>query len=184
MKEIIYLLLTAGFLFIISLSLFLFGFFRKKKILIFISAGICFIFLGIAVYTGWSIVSKSVHRVSEILKPRTGEEIYSQLYGKPQFGSLTILNFKDQIVPKVDTAIMLHFKTCPAELNRIVAGHDFTLEKKSTQGWDSGENDWFKPDLLGKTILVYKYQKDEFANEEIIYSNLEQTEVYCIDIQD
>jgi len=184
MKEIIILILIAGFLFISSLTILLVGLFQKNKIFIFISIGICVLFVATVSYTGWRIVTQSYYQVSEIVKPRTGEEIYTALFGKPQYGPLTIINYQDQVIPKVDYGIMLHFKTSPAELERILAIHKFTSEKVSTKGWNTNENHWFKPELLGETVLVYKYQKDEYGNIQMIYSNLDRTEMYCIDIQD
>ena len=70
-----------------------------------------------------------------MLKPRTGDEIYSALFGKTNNSCLKVLNQQDQIVPKIDYAIWLHFKTCPNELNRILQLHNFKTEKQASKDW-------------------------------------------------
>src|SRR5690606_39355592 len=67
------------------------------------------------------ILSKTYNKVTETLSPRTGDEIYDALFDKRQTDCIKILNFQDQVVPKIDYAIWLHFETCPDELKRILS---------------------------------------------------------------
>lgn len=188
MKEIIILIIICIILFIGFLATIIIGLVKKNKFIILISSSIFILLIAAASYTAYSFVKKSVNKVSEALKPRTGEEIYAALFDKYEYECLKIKNYQDQVVPKIDYAIWLHFETCPEELKRIVSQHTFELEKESTKGWNTsgplaGEN-WFKPERLGDTVLVYTYKKDEYGNVQIIYSNLKQTEAYCEDILD
>ena len=90
--------------------------------------------------------------------------------------------------PKIDYAIWLQFGTCPDELKRILSIHDFKTERQSTKGWNTdgplANENWFKPETLGDTILVFKYSKDQYGNGQIIYSSLDSTKVFCIDTYD
>jgi hypothetical protein len=121
--------------------------------------------------------------VTTILKPRTGNEIYFALFGKTESKCLKVLNHQDQVIPKIDYAIQLHFETCPNELKRILKLYDFRTEIHSTKDWKTNE-DWFKPETLGDSILVFTYKKDQYGNGQTIYSSLDSTKAFCIDILD
>ena len=188
MKEIIIWLILSGTFFISFLALLLIGVFRKNRVIIFSSLFSLTITLGSAFWTGYLLLDKSYHKVTETLRPRTGEEIYSALFGKPENECVKILNYQDQIVPKIDYAIWLHFETCPKELNRILNQHEFIasiLAKTGVEQNGPSENDkWFKPQTLGDSLLVFVYKKDDFGNGQTIYSSLDSTRVFCIDVLD
>ena len=122
------------------------------------------------------------------MKPRTGDEIYNALFGKTQTSCIKILKYQDQVIPKIDYAIWLYFETCPRELSRILSIHDFNSKTLSTNGWDTDEplanENWFKPETLGDSIVVFTYKKDEYGNGQYIYSSLDSTKVFCKDIFD
>ena len=99
------------------------------------------------------------------------------------------MNYQDQVVPKIDYAIWLHFKTCPKELKRILSKHDFNNEKLPTDNWNGkiplGKTlEWFNPTTLGDTILVYEFSTDDSRNIQTIWTNLDSTEVFVRDILD
>ena len=188
MKELIIWTIFSGLLFISFISFLIIGIIRKNKRFIIASIAILLVTVVTGFYTGYKLVTKSYKKVTTALKPRTGNEIYISLFGKPESDCLSILNSQDQVIPKIDYAIWLHFKTCPNELKRILSKHNFVSEKISTKylytSAPSENENWFKPELLGDTILIYKYSKDQNGNGQTIYSNLNQTEVYCIDVLD
>jgi len=189
MQEIFILTIFSALLFVAFSATFIPGLLKKRKKLLFISLVILLpVFIAMAAYTGYRLVSKSYSKVSGMMAPRTGEEIYAALFGKPQFPCVKVTEKQDQVVPKIDYAIMLHFKTCPGELKRILSLHEFQLEKLSAQDLEGSlspaGNNWFKPALLGDTIWVYNYKKDDYGNGQTIYSNPEFTEAYCMDILD
>jgi hypothetical protein len=188
MKETILLLLLTGLFFISFLFTLIVGIVRKKRNLIIICMISIFLTFGFGMYTGYKFISKSYNKVTSFLKPRAGEEIYKALYGKSLSGCVKILHYQDQVVPKIDYAIWLHFKTCPDELNRILAIQHYDSKTISTSGiiscGPSANENWFRPELLGDSILVFYYKKDEYGNGQEIYCNLDSTEVYCKDILD
>ena len=188
MKDIIIWAVTSGILFIAFLSLLIFGLIYKNRRIIVCSAFVFLLFACSFAWTGYTLVSKSYRKISNTLKPRTGPEIYSALFGDPQHDCLKVISKQDQTIPKVDYAIWLEFETCPGELKRILSLHDFTLHKEATQGWTtqgpSPDDTWFKPEMLGDTVLVFQYQTNENGNGQTIYSNIDSTKAYCIDILD
>ena len=124
-----------------------------------------------------------------MLKPRTGEEIYSALFGEPKHDCLKVINYQDQIVPKIDYAIWLHFDTCPKELERILSRHEFSEAKLATNSlignipYDETIS-WFNPKSMGDSIVVYEYSTDDNRNIQTMYVSVDSTKVFCRDILD
>jgi len=188
MEEILLWGLAVGLLLITFLIILIVSMVRKSKRLTFISLAILIFAVCSAGWTAYLLTSKSYRKVSDMLKPRTGVEIYTALFGMSDNQCVEVLNHQDQVVPKIDYAIWLHFKTCRDELQRVLSLHDFDVEKKSTnnlQSYGLADNDnWFKPEALGDTIFVFRYKKDQFGKGQTIYSSLDSTEAFCIDVAD
>lgn len=189
MKELIILTIISGLAFLVFLVTLILGFTKKNKKLKLTSLLIFFAFIGLTAWTGFKFVSKTYNKVAETLRPRTGDEIYDALFDKRQTDCIKILNFQDQVVPKIDYAIWLHFETCPDELKRILSKHEFITEKLSTAKWDgkipySETLDWFNPTTLGDTIMVYEYSTNDSKNIQTIWTNLDSTKVFVRDIFD
>ncbi|POS00544.1 hypothetical protein Q361_1682 [Flavobacterium croceum DSM 17960] len=188
MKELIILTVISGLAFLLFLVTLILGLTKKNKKLKLTSLLLFFAFIGLTAWTGFKFVSKTYNKVTETLRPRTGDEIYDALFDKRKTDCIKILNFQDQVVPKIDYAIWLHFETCPDELKRILSLHDFKTEIVSTKGWNTdgplANENWFKPETLGDSILVFTYNKDEYGNGQYIYSSIDSTKVFLKDILD
>jgi len=188
MKDVIIFTSLTGLALLIFILTFVFGFLKKKRKLKLFSIFAFIAFMGLACLTGFKVVSKSYHKFNSALKPRTGQEIYNALFDKPQFDCVRVLHHQDQVVPKIDYAIWLHFETCPDELKRILSRHKYSGEIKSTKYLDadgpSANEKWFNPAILGDSVFVFSYKMDEYGNGQTIYSSLDSTKVYCIDIID
>jgi hypothetical protein len=189
MKEIFLLTLILGLTFLafgVTLGLV---FIKRNRNLKLTSLLLFITFIGLASWTGYKVIIKSYHKVGDKLKPRTGDEIYDALFDKRKTDCVKILNHQDQVVPKIDYAIWLHFETCPEELKRILSRHIFTSEKIPTRNWNEkipyGETlTWFNPTTLGDTIMVYEYSTVDNRNIQTIWSSLDSTKVFCRDVLD
>jgi energy-coupling factor transporter transmembrane protein EcfT len=188
MKELIVLTIILGLAFFLFIVTLISGLKKKNKKLKLTSLLLFFAFIGLTAWTGFKFVSKTYNKVTETLRPRTGDEIYDALFGKRKTNCIKILNYQDQVIPKIDYAICLHFETCPAEMKRILAKHNFKMEKQATKGWNNtgplANENWFKPESLGDSVLVFKYSKDDYGNGQTIYSSVDSTRIFCIDILD
>lgn len=189
MKEIIVLAVITGLTFLGFGLCLLMGIFRKNRKLLMTSLFVFIIFLGFAGWTSFKLVTKSYNKVADTLRPRSGDEIYNALFDNRQTDCVKVLNYQDQVVPKIDYAIWLHFETCPEELKRILSRHEFSGGKVETNSWDGkipyGETlDWFKPTTLGDTIMVYEYSTGNSRNIQTIWASLDSTKVFCRDILD
>jgi hypothetical protein len=189
MKEILLLIVITGIFFLCFLTLLIFGIIRKKKQTIYLSVFILLLSLCLSGWTVYKFLVKSYDKVSDIIKPRTGIEIYSALFGKPDPNCVKVLNYQDQIIPRMDFAIILQFETCPMEFKRILSRREFRLEKLPTK--DSFEDiplgvrlDWFRPKTLGDTILVFERASEDGRNIQTFWASLDSTTVFCRDIAD
>jgi len=103
---------------------------------------------------------------------RTGKEIYASLFDGNPAKCTQVLEALDQVLPKIDVAIYLHFKTCSKEIERILAQHNYKQELISIKQIDKIDRDgleWFKPENLGDSLFVYQYQKDNSGNGQTLY---------------
>jgi hypothetical protein len=200
MEEILYGVLCAAGAFVSGIVLIAFGVSKKKNLLI-IASLICFL-LAVASgsITGYRFVSKSYQKarytyrqgkqvysaIGNPFKLRNGPEIYTALLGPQISQCLEVVKYQDQLIPKIDYAIILHVKTCPEEVQRIVSLRPFSA-KILTGHWLAGEDhrhtDWFLPSTLGDSVIVYE-NYDENANGQSIYTNREKTEAYIVDVLD
>lgn len=142
--------------------------------------------------TGWTaflIIERSYHKVTEILGPRTGMEVYDALFGKSGNACIKILDHQDQVVPKIDPAIWLRLVSCPAEMERVLSLETYTTVRTASSRWDAmslggGKSERFDPTTLGDTVLVHACCNDDLRNSRTIWTDLELTEVFVRDVLD
>jgi hypothetical protein len=189
MKEIIGLTVLAVGLLGVALGLGIYGLLKRGRRILYlavVSALLCLLVAGGTVYRTFY---KSYRHVAEAIRPRNGAEIYSALFGRSSLGCTQVLAAQDQVVPKIDDAIWLHFNTCPSEFKRLLARHPFDGGKEPTAQWlekiPGAENiQWFRPQAMGDTILVYEYATENSRNIQTFWASRDSTEVFCRDILD
>ena len=187
MKTILLLAFLSTALFLGSVLLIIIGLFKKKKQMILSAILVFVLFLGFAAWTSFTLMSKSVDRVKQAMAPRTGEEIYDVLFGDMGVGCVKIINYRDQLIPVIDYAIWLHFEICPAELERILAQHEYQLRRLPATHWEirAGEAiDWFNPRQLGDTVSVFEYFPDELGSNQTLWVSTDSTNVFYRHISD
>jgi hypothetical protein len=184
MRTILILAFISGILLLSAIILLLISLWKKKSNIMKVAVFALLLSIGTGGYTVYVLANKTYHA----LQPRTGSDIYTALFGKPASNCVKVLHYQDQVVPKIDYAIWLHFRTCPDEMKRILSKNHYEFEKVSesdtkTNG-PSANNNWFKPELMGDSVLTFKFKKDEYGNGQTIYINRDSTEAYCIDVLD
>jgi hypothetical protein len=195
MKEVIAGTITSGVLLAVSGAALGWGILTRRKRLIGLSGVVLLLFLGSAAVTGYKLVSKTYAKVSkdyseveDAFRPRTGEEIYAALFGKPGRDCVQIRRYQDQIVPRIDYAIWLHFDTCPEELTRVLRQADYSCAKEESGAWNSSgplaNDNWWKPETLGDSVLVFKYMHPDNRRIQIAVASTDSTQVYYQDILD
>jgi hypothetical protein len=191
MREILLLIFFAVIAFVFFVITLIRGY-RTKSKKIFIISAFCFVLtMCLGIGSVYLFVSKSVNELIEAFKPRTGNEIYAGLFKKPSENCVTIENFKDQVVPRLDCCIWLEFKTCPKELSRIILTDSFEMSKYSSLDTSayipdySPRPDWWTPNILADTIIVMRKFNFENPNRHkiLIFSN-DSSHVYYCDMAD
>jgi hypothetical protein len=187
MQDIIILGIATLILFVGSVIFFLIAITKKIMPLFYLALLLLFVGVGTGLFASYKFFYKSYVKISDSFKPRSGEEIYAALFDGNPNECTNVLEKQDQVVPKIDVAIYLHFKTCPEEIKRIIAQHEFEYTKLSTKDFsitkESGVG-WFKPEILGDSILVYYFKKDELGNCQMLYVSTKMDEVFCKDVWD
>lgn len=175
-------------LFLIAfLFLLIFGLLKRKRRIFLLAIFSLIIALLFGILSAYQIASKSYNQVTGWFKARSGADIYEALFDKPANSCIKVLDFQDPVIPRIYTELLLHFTTCPEEMKRILHQKEFSYSKISNAQIlsASNENDtWFKPESLGDTVLVFEHQYDNSSNFQGLYSNLDSTEVYLIDVWD
>lgn len=137
----------------------------------------------------YQLATKSYARISEMLEPRGGMEIYTALLGEPAADCVQVTAQRDQIVPKIDTGISLHMRTCPEEMARLLKAGEYTIARTASaeaarmQGGIDATG-VFAPETLGDTVLTFYWEIDPMRNWRWIYTNLDSTEAICVDVLD
>jgi hypothetical protein len=152
-------------------------------------SSMCFAWLGVRLTSKvYQRGARAVAAVGRQFAPRSGAEIYQGLFGRG-IACTQVIESQDQVVPRIDIAIWLHFKTCPSEFRRLLARHPFSAKKQATVRWQQdilgAEGDkWFRPQAMGDTILVYKYATEDNRNIQTFWVSRDSTEVFYRDILD
>jgi hypothetical protein len=189
MQELISLALLVVLLLGAAVGLLLYGLVRRRKRSRYV-AGAC---LGLAVLVaGWAVYRtshKAYRHLTEAVRPRTGEEIYAALFGRPRPGCLQVIDYQDQVVPRIDAAIWLHYRTCPPELRRVLARLPYARRTVPTAALaaelaPSLPINWFAPRLLGDSARVYEYATPDNRNIRTLWASPDSTEVFYRDILD
>ena len=186
MQDFILLGVFSLILLIGSIVFFFIAIAKKKMPLFYIALVLSFVGVGTGLFAGYTFLYKSYIKISDAFKPRTGAEIYAALFdGKPDKCTV-VLEKQDQIIPVIDVAIYLHFKTCEAELNRILKQQRYEMRvlvnKEKDTSTSTLEPNWFEPSKMGDSIYVYTYKKDDFGNYQTLFVSKKKHEVYCKDI--
>lgn len=187
MKELLQWIFFTGFLFLAFIFFIIKGVKNKNKRNIIISFVFLFLTFVTCFWTIYLVGLKSYHKVTEVFKPRSGIEIYIALFHKPVGNCLTVINKQDQIVPKLDCCIWLEFQTCPNELSRIISEESYKTSKylsKDTSSYDllyGPKPGWWKPYLLGDSIIVMQNDNTDNPNRErtLIFSKDSLHAFYC-----
>lgn len=159
--------------------------FSKKTILLSIAISLIVISL-LFLYTGIDKIKSDIVRVIHNSRPKKAEEVYALLFEKPVDSCVTVINFEDQIIPKIDCCIWMELKLCPIELNRIIALKKYQktrLKKSDSLSFLNSFTDrpiWWTPQILGDSVTKYtiKFNQD---NEQTLMFGDDSSHIYLCD---
>ena len=191
MKQTLAWSLISGLFFLIFLLFLVLGIAKKNKRNIFISLAFFLVAISTGLYAVFLFTTKSVKKISDSLKPRTGIEIYTALFDGPAYGCVEVVNKMDQIVPRLDCCIWLEFKTCPKELNRIINRESLirpTYLYSDTSAYIpdySPRPVWWNPQLLGDSaVVLQKYDPNDPNRDQILIFRKDSAHAFYCDMAD
>ena len=156
----------------------------KKQNLVLITIAISCISL-IIVLKGPKGVGSDLSRLVIKALPKSPSDVYQVLFNEPVDSCVKIVNIKDQ-VPHVNCCIWMEVKTCPKELNRIIASKAYQINLFDQK--DAGLNlnsfnekpDWWTPQTLGNTIIECKYIQNQDHSQTLFFTK-DSTRVFICD---
>jgi hypothetical protein len=159
--------------------------FSKSKTILLLLFGILFIGL-LFMYTGTKKIKADISRLIQNSSPKKAEEVYTLLFKKPETDCLKVINFKDQVIPKIDCCIWMELDLCPTELSRVIHRKAFKETKLRnddslnilTQFGDRPK--WWTPQTLGDSLIKLNFKFDE-DNEQTIFFAKDSSHVYICD---
>jgi len=185
--------LLAGILFLSAITLFIMGIVKKSRKAIYTALICLFVAAGAGLYGGILLANSAYHLIKEGQNPfkRTGLKMYTALFDAPVDTCLHVINAQDQYVPRVDCCMWLEFRTCPTELNRIIAQKKY--KPASLSDLDAPDNyvpsnlsprpTWFTPQILGDGMhILRKFNYDDPNHDLILYFSADSTHAFYIDM--
>lgn len=178
------LLITGLFIFLIFLIVKRRKLSRKKIFIVLFISVVAIISLFL--YTGFDKIGSDISRIIHNSSPKSPVEIYTLLFKKPLDSCVTVLNLKDQVIPKIDCCIWMELSLCPEELNRII-----NLKKYETSQYNNSDSliflktfgdrpVWWTPQSLGDSILKLTIKFNE-ANQQTLFYAKDSSHVYLCD---
>jgi hypothetical protein len=147
----------------------------------------CFIaILTLFFYTGTHKIKSDISRFIQNSSPKKAEEVYTLLFKRPNDSCLTVSNFKDQVIPKIDCCIWMEVKICPSELIRILNRKKYTekiFNKSDSLEFLNSFNDrpsWWTPQILVNNITKANIKFDQ-DNEQTLFFGKDSSHVYLCD---
>ena len=157
----------------------------KSKNILFI--GICLIsILTLFLITGSQKIKSDISRFVQNTSPKKAETVYSLLFKDPKKGCLKVINFKDQLIPKIDCCIWMEIELCPEELARILSRKKYTqtaISRSDSTNFLSPFEDrpsWWSPELIGDNFVKANIKFDE-ENQQTIFFGKDSSHVYLCD---
>jgi hypothetical protein len=189
MKEISALIVLACGLVAFAIALVLYGLAKPSRRPLYAAGATLALAVLLAGWAAYRTLSKGYRHVAEAIRPRNGVEIYGALFGRSPLSCIQVLAAQDQVIPKIDYAIWLHYRTCPQELKRVLGQHPYVREVVGTASLlpmvPNGEAvAWFRPKLLGDTVIVYEYTALNGRNSRRFWTSPDSTNVFYQDILD
>lgn len=171
-----------------SIVILMIGIFLKRKKLFIISGSIFIGALLLGGFTAFQLAKYLYQHALAFLTPRSDLEIYVALLGKPESDCVTILHAQDQVVPRLDPGIFLHFTACPEECGRILSEFEYRKEHITGDFILSAPNashlEWWQIQNLGDTIQLFEYSFDGPNHFRRLWISMDSTEVYLADFLD
>ena len=177
--------LVLGFVTLLIYGLIKESKFSRKNLFLLLSF-ILMAIIAVFFYTGFKKISSDISRIIHNSRPKSPTEIYAILFKTPADSCITIVNLKDQVIPKVDCCIWMEVRLCPAEIIRMANLKKYTkLAYSKSDSLDflqtfSDRPKWWTPQNLGDSLtkLNIKFNRE---NQQSIFFGADSSHAYICD---
>ena len=187
MAETILLLLLIAALIFFLLYISIIGGTKLSKKTVILSTTIFLIsILLLSIYIGTDKIKSDIVRVIHNSSPKDAKEVYTVLFKKSINNCVTFINFKDQLIPKIDCCVWMELKLCTTELNRIIALKMYKisrLNKSDSLNFTNSFGDkpqWWTPQILGDSLTKYYIKFNQDNEQTLIFGN-DSSHIYLCD---
>lgn len=121
------------------------------------------------------------------LSPRDGIATYTALFGADAESCVLVAHHRDQLIPKIDTAIKLRVRICPSEMERILSQLEYRTTISSpahAYQYRHGSEPGFDLASLGDSVITHYREMRPGRNWRWIHTNLDTTDAVIIDVLD
>lgn len=179
-------IILCGFLLLLGTGLSVYAMMVERKSLF--KTGV-FLTIPAMVLGAWLIFSISgdmFQKVKETVAPRTGMEIYHALLGMPESDCVEVVNYRDQVIPKLDYAIWLEVRTCPVEMKKVLSAKPYSVEfiKTESKAKRNSDPDWFDLSIMGDSCWSFRNERDAYGNGTYLILSKDSTRLFLKDIGD
>lgn len=142
--------------------------------------------LALFLYTGSHKIKSDISRFVQNTSPKKAEAVYSLLFKNPKDSCLKVLNFKDQVIPKIDCCIWMEVEVCREELIRILSRKKYTetvINKSDSLNFLTPFGDrpsWWTPQQLGQVFTKANIKFDQ-DNEQTLFFGKDSSHLYLCD---
>lgn len=142
---------------------------------------------GCAAMATYRLATGVYQRTAQAMEPVGGMRSYEAFFGKPVGDCVVITHHRDQIIPIIDTSILIRLRTCPSEIRRILGQRAYTSERGPAMfasGPHGTEQNEFSPEALGDTVLTYYTELVPGRNWRWVHCNIDSTAAIIVDVLD
>ena len=184
-ETLLLLVLITGFLFFL-VFLSIRGRQISKKRLMMAVVFFLVTIISLFIHTGAGRIKGDIARIIHNSRPKKPEEVYELLFSKPADSCMRVINFKDQLIPKIDCCIWMELELCPPELTRIILLKKYQVTRYSKPdslyflSSFSGRPAWWIPQAIGDSVTKCNIKWNADKEQSLFFGN-DSMHVYVCD---
>jgi hypothetical protein len=157
----------------------------KKKIFLSFVLGMVVI-SALSLFTGPDKITSDITRAMRNSQPKSAQDAYAVLFQQPIDSCMTVINFKDQVIPTIDCCIWMELSICPVELRRLMTRKTYRIKRfKSADSTNfllpfSDKPTWWTPQVLGDSLARASVRFNEHKEQTIFFGE-DSTRIYVCD---
>lgn len=186
MRDTLLLIVALGLL----ISLLSFAFVKRRSL----SGKIKFLLLGsgvliiVCVFSVIKLekVESEIARLIRNSRTRSADEVYSILFRTTRDSCVRVVNFKNQVIPKIDCCVWMELNTCGRELSQLLQSKNYehsivqVVEVDRILQSFPDRPEWWNLKMKGDTVLR-SFVKFNSTNQQTLFYSSDSTHIFICD---